>query len=221
MSTPVASISGGGGQQPWRVAVYVDGLNLYYGLKSRGWRRYYWLDLRRLAENLLRPNQRLTMVRYFTARFEPQTDDPDQHIRQDTYLEVLETLPDIAIQYGYHLPKTGTCRRCGATWETFEEKMTDVNIAMALLNDAQSDAFDTAMVISGDSDLAGPVNAILRGHPGKRVLVAFPPNRNSELLRRCATAAFTIGRKVISDSQLPPQVVKSNGYVINKPSYWS
>ena len=29
-----------------RVAVYVDGFNLYYGLRSKGWRRYYWLDLR-------------------------------------------------------------------------------------------------------------------------------------------------------------------------------
>ena len=28
-----------------RVAVYVDGFNLYYGLRSKGWRRYYWLDL--------------------------------------------------------------------------------------------------------------------------------------------------------------------------------
>jgi hypothetical protein len=77
MSTPVANVSYGSAQQPWRVAVYVDGRNLYYGLKSRGWRRYYWLDLRRLAENLLRPSQRLTAVRYFTARFEPQADDPN------------------------------------------------------------------------------------------------------------------------------------------------
>lgn len=217
MSTPMANVSDGGGQQPWRVGAYVD----YYGLKSLGWRRYYWLDLRRLAENLLRPSQSLTVVRYFTARFEPHADDPDQHIRQDMYLEALETLPDLTIQYGYHLPKTGTCRRCGATWETLEEKMTDVNIAMVLLGDAQNDVLDTAMVISADSDLASPASAILRGYPGKRGLVAFPPNRSSELLRQCATAAFTIGRKVISDSQLPLQVVKSNGYVINKPSRWN
>ena len=31
-----------------RVAVYVDGFNLYYGLKSKGWRRFYWLDIRAL-----------------------------------------------------------------------------------------------------------------------------------------------------------------------------
>ena len=37
-----------------RVAVYVDGFNLYYGLRSKGWRRYYWLDLHRLSEQSLR-----------------------------------------------------------------------------------------------------------------------------------------------------------------------
>ena len=53
-----------------RVRMYVDGFNLFYGLRARGWRRYYWLDLHRLAENLLRPGQRLDAVRYFTSRLE-------------------------------------------------------------------------------------------------------------------------------------------------------
>ena len=66
------------------MAVYVDGLNLYHGLKSRGWRRYYWLNLRRLAERLLRPGQSLVAVKYFTARFQLRRDDRDQTMRQDT-----------------------------------------------------------------------------------------------------------------------------------------
>ena len=106
------------------MAVYVDGLNLYYGLKSRNWRRFYWLDLRRLAERLLRPGQNLTLVRYFTARVKPQDNDPERHIRQHICLQALETLPDLTIQYGEHLPKKVSCRHCGTVWNTFEEKMT-------------------------------------------------------------------------------------------------
>ena len=37
-----------------RVRMYVDGFNLFYGLRARGWRRYYWLDLHRLAAPALR-----------------------------------------------------------------------------------------------------------------------------------------------------------------------
>ena len=65
-----------------RVAVYVDGFNLFYGMRAMGQRRYYWLNLRKLAENLLRRNQSLALVRYFTARLYPDNHDPDNVIRQ-------------------------------------------------------------------------------------------------------------------------------------------
>ena len=223
MSTPAVSINVAipDGSPAQRVAVYVDGLNLYDGLRSRGWRRYYWLDLLRMAENLLRHGQRLVIVRYFTARVESQAHDPQRSARQDTYLKALETLPYLTIHYGHHLPKNVTCQRCGATWTTFEEKMTDVNIAVALLRDAQADVFDTAIVISADSDLTGPLEAVLQSNPEKRVVVAFPPNRASKRLRSVATAAFTLGRKLISDSQLPSAVIDANGYSLQKPSRWN
>ena len=107
MSTPTASINvaTSDGSPAQRVAVYVDGLNLYYGLRSRGWRRYYWLNLLRLAENLLRHGQSLVIVRYFTARVESQPNNPQRYARQDTYLKALETLPYLTIQYGHHLPQ--------------------------------------------------------------------------------------------------------------------
>ncbi|CAN5791830.1 hypothetical protein BH23ACT11_BH23ACT11_16460 [soil metagenome] len=51
-----------------RVVAYIDGFNLYFGLKDRGWKRFYWLDVALLAENLLKGNQQLEEVRYFSAR---------------------------------------------------------------------------------------------------------------------------------------------------------
>ena len=203
-----------------RVSVYVDGFNLYYGLKSKGWRRYYWLDLRRLSKNLLRPGQRLARVRYFTAKIAPRDDDLDRQVRQDIYLQALTTLPDLHIHYGHFLPKNKTCAQCGAVWETYEEKMTDVNVAVELLGDAQDDVFDTAIIVSGDSDLTSPARAVRRRYPKKRVIVAFPPNRVSKQLRQTATASFTIGRRIISGSQLPERVAKANGYVLRKPLQW-
>ena len=203
-----------------RVSVYVDGFNLYYGLKSKGWRRYYWLNLRRLSEKLLRPGQRLVMVKYFTAKIAPRDDDLDQQVRQDIYLQALTTLPDLHIHYGHFLPQKRACAQCGAVWETYEEKMTDVNVAVELLGDAQDDVFDTAIIVSADSDLTSPARAVRQRYPEKRVVVAFPPNRVSKQLRQTATASFTIGRRIISDSQLPERVAKANGYVLRKPPQW-
>ena len=203
-----------------RVIVYIDGFNLYYGLRAKGWHRYYWLDLCRLSDNLLRPGQMLVAVRYFTARVSPESRDPDKPIRQSAYLEALGTLPDLCIHYGYYQAQKRSCHQCGAIWKTYEEKMTDVNIAVEVLGDAQDDAFDTAIIMSGDGDLAGPVRSVRERYPGKRTVIAFPPSRHSAGLRNAATASFTIGRNAFRDSLFPDRIVKEDGFVLTRPPSW-
>ena len=52
---------------PERVTAYIDGFNLYFGLKAKGWRRFYWLNLLDLARNLLKPHQGLVQAKYWSA----------------------------------------------------------------------------------------------------------------------------------------------------------
>ncbi len=204
-----------------RVAVYVDGFNLFYGMRSKGWRRYYWLDLQKLVENLLRSNQTLETIRYFTASLFDVSGDAGKASRQATYLEALQTLSCLSIHHGYFQPQEVKCRKCGNIWQTYEEKMTDVNISVALLNDAHDNLFDTAMIISADSDLVGPVQAVLDRHPNKRVIAAFPPDRKSKHLRQVVNASFTIGRNKLRDSQLPDQVTRPDGFMLRRPPSWT
>ena len=204
-----------------RVAVYIDGFNLFYGMRARGWRRYYWLDLVKLAHNLLQPTQSLQVVRYFAASLISDSNDAGKETRQKTYLDALETLPNLSIQLGYFQPQRSQCSNCGKVTRTYEEKMTDVNISVALLNDAQDDLFDTAMVISADSDLVGPIQSVLTRHPNKRVIAAFPPDRKSKHLRQVVNASFTIGRNKLRDSQLPDQVTRTDGFVLRRPTSWT
>ena len=102
---------------------------------------------------------------------------------------------------------------------TYEEKMTDVNIAVSLLADAQDDIYDTAMVISGDSDLSGPIEEVRRRYPGKRVVVAFPPQRVSKdcaredrrsqsVVMRSGTASFRTD-------------ISPHGHVLIRPAEWN
>jgi len=203
-----------------RVITYIDGFNLYFGLKSKGWRRYYWLNPQRLIENLLKPDQKLVFTKYFTARVNNNPRDPGKHKRQATFLEAIDTLPDTRIYYGHYLPKQQTCFKCGATWNAHEEKMTDVNIAVEMLNDAYEDAFDTAMLVSADSDLAMPVESVTTRFPKKRVVIACPPNRHSKRLEAIASACFIIGRKKFHDSQFEDVLTKPDGFVLKRPATW-
>lgn len=203
-----------------QVAVYVDGFNLDHGLRDRGWRRYYWLDLRKMATKLLAPHQRLAVVHYFTARVMSEPTDPRKPDRQAAYLEALETLPDVRIHFGRYARRWRRCRACGARWLTYEEKLTDVNVAVELLCDAQDNVFDSAIVVSADGDLAGLVGAIPTRFPAKRVVVAFPPGRHSAGLRQAAAASLSVGRQVLRDSQLPRRVTTAQGHVVTRPQEW-
>ena len=98
--------------------------------------------------------------------------------------------------------------------------MTDVNMAIALSADAFLNRFDTALLISGDSDLAGPVLQIKQLFPTERIVVAFPPERSSARLLQEAHAAFTISRKTLKDSQFHDQVTKPDGFVLHRPQEW-
>lgn len=204
-----------------RVVGYIDGFNLFFGLRDSGLRRYYWLSPELLIQNLMKPWQTLAGVRYFSARISPSPGDPDKHLRQQTYLEAVETLAGVEAIYGHYLSKPKQCRTCGAQWQQAEEKMTDVNIAVRLLADAMDDAFDTAMIVSADSDLVPPVEAVRARFPAKRIIIASPPARHSAKLAAAANVCFTIGRKRLQDSQLPDNITKPDGFVLTRPASWT
>lgn len=203
-----------------RVITYIDGFNLYFGLRSKGWRKYYWLDVVRLSKALLKPNQRLAEVHYFTSRICTNGYNAEDIRRQDLYLEALTTLRNLTLHFGHYLDKSRRCRACGTQWKEYEEKMTDVNIAVQLLTDAFEDRFDVALLISADSDLTTPVRQVLSQFEGKRIVIARPPGRNSVSLCRIASGYFTIGEAKLRSAQLPAQVTRADGFVLTRPLHW-
>ena len=200
-----------------RVIAYIDGFNLYFGLRSKGWRRFYWLNVQEMARQVLKPDQTLVATKYFTSIVKQP---PDKHSRQAVYLEALRTLTDLQIHYGHFLSETVVCRNCGHSYLTHHEKMTDVTIAVELMTDAFQDRMDVALLVSADSDLVEPAQAVQRPFSQKRLVAAFPPGRSSKALRQAASGYFSIGRGVFVRSVFPDQVVKPDGFVLHRPAEW-
>lgn len=83
-----------------RTAIYVDGFNLYYrAFKDT---RHKWLDQRALYRELLRPENDIQRIRYFTAMISGKR-DPGAPIRQQAYLRALGTTPEVSIHLGRFL----------------------------------------------------------------------------------------------------------------------
>lgn len=202
-----------------RVIVYIDGYNLYFGMKSArkksGWPNTNWLDVEELAKKLVGSQRLLIGIKYFTARIK----SPGSAQRQAQYLEALATLKLVQIIEGEYQLGVGSCRHCQASWPVSKEKMTDVNIAVNLVVDAYENSFDEAFVLSGDSDLVPPIKAVRK--VGKQVIVVFPPHRTTNALLKVSDGKRKVQRNLVEACLLPDEVFKSPGVIIKKPVKWS
>lgn len=199
-----------------RVIAYVDGFNLYYGMKENG-NQLLWLNVQALISSLLEGEQKLMFINYFTSRIK---NNPQKQQKQKVYIEALETLTDFAIIYGHFQSYSERCQQCGYTYPYSSEKMTDVNIAVSLLEDAFMDKYDTAFLITGDSDLIPSINLVHKLFPSKRVFVAFPPNRQNMSIKNVVKSYMVLGRKKLMDAQFPEQVKNMFGYILKRPDEW-
>ena len=203
-------------QKKERVVAYIDGFNLYFGMREAGFDSCRWLNIKLLVEKLLKPHQELIGVKYFTSRV---SNNPDKQKRQSTYIDALESTGAKAI-YGNYQDVSEECLRCGHIWRTAKEKMTDVNIATAIMVDAFQDNYDMAMLISGDGDLTPPIREVHRLFNNKRVFIAFPPKRHNSSMALVAKGSEIIGRKKLVDAQFGEEVESRTGYMLKRPKEW-
>ena len=206
-------------KQKQRAIVYIDGYNLYHGMRADFGKRYNWLDLQALSESLLHPETALVAVKYFTAI--TKSTSGSKH-RQDVYLKALQAhCAKLEIFYGRFLLKSRRFQGCQAEHKFFEEKKTDVNIACEIINDAYLDRYDLCYLVSGDSDLVPPLRVIKQPQLNKRSIVAHPPRRKSSELCSIANGCFAIGRAKFAQNQLPETIYRGQKRELTKPAEWS
>lgn len=210
-----------------KTIVYVDGFNLYYGcLKGTPYR---WLDLRAFAEKMM-PRDKITEIKYFTARVDPRPTNPGARADQDTYLRALRTLSGFTPYYGQFLTNAVRMRRVHKprmgkgsvlVWKT-EEKGSDVNLATQLLVDGFDRAYELAVVVSNDGDLKAPIRYV-RHKLGLRVGVLNPRKKRSYVLSpsQLPPGSFykPIRAGVLASSQFPDTLSDAQGS-FSKPTGW-
>ena len=209
---------------PSRTHVYIDGFNLYYGaLKGTPYR---WLNIRRLCELLL-PDHSITALKYFTARVSARKDDPDKPTRQQIYLRALRTLPGLEIVYGSFLshdvvmpaadPAAGSPKFVRVT--RTEEKGSDVNLAAHLIHDAYQRKFQTAVLITNDSDLLEPTRIVRKDLNLELGILNPHKQAPSRVLIKHASFVKQIRAGSLRASQFPEGMSDVKGK-FRKPKAW-
>lgn len=207
-----------------RTNIYIDGFNLYYGcLKDTP---YKWLDLKALFTLLLDKSQHeIKKIKYFTARVSSYNGDDRSHLRQKYYLQAIEQyLPELEIYYGHFLTHPVIAKVVSPPpnfikiYKT-EEKGSDVNLALHLLNDAWLDDFDCAILVSNDSDLAESLRLVKQHN--KNIGLIFP-NRDAARRPSRELSKYADFIKKIRVSHLERALLPTNipGTKIFKPAEW-
>ncbi len=202
-----------------RTVFFIDGFNLYHSLRDSGRSQYKWLNLRKLAEHYLLNKDILTDILYFSAL---PTWNPEKRRNHEQYLLALES-ENIQIVLGKFKKVTRRCLvGCNAvsntTFETFEEKETDVNIAIHLLEYGLTDKFDKAIVISGDSDLIPPINRVKELSPHKTIGCVIPKNGN-DLGNHC-DQRVRLKESVLKNALFPREVNYKGKRIICPKTDW-
>lgn len=167
-----------------RVSFLVDGFNLYHSVRQAAKvlkTSTKWLDISRLCASYLPlvrdvvgEKTELRSIYYFSALAKHlEAIDPDVTARHREFIRCLEDTGMLVVISRFKA-KDIKCPnpKCNNAFVRYEEKETDVAIASKLLEIFFVNECDTAVLVTGDTDLAPAFRTANRLFPKKHML--FP-----------------------------------------------
>src|SRR3989338_9189855 len=180
--------------QQERVIAYFDGSNFYHLCKINFGKTN--IDLGKISQQMLKPNELLTNIRYFNSPINQQ-EEPEKYSKQQRFFSKLKENSLTTLHLGRLVKRPinkikfnwvacclrqveslqcPICNKARSVSEIFKttEKGVDVLIAIQLILDALEKKFDSALLFSGDADLVPAIKHITEKLNKKVVFCSFP-----------------------------------------------
>ena len=169
-----------------RVMIFIDGSNMYHLLKSFFKRTD--IDIGKLCQKLL-DKRRLVRIYYYNAKV-GQSEEPERYHDQQKFFAGVTAIPYCELRLG---------RLVYNNWPAGPpyEKGVDILLATDMITHSFKNNYDVAILITGDSDFVGAIQAVKDN--GKNVEVAlFGKERTSLQLRKTADEVITINARLLN-----------------------
>lgn len=212
-----------------RISFLIDGFNLYHsvknasidlGLKGGGTR---WLNIYAMCGSYLHAignNAQIVSVYYFSALAKHiEAFKPDVVTRHLTFIQCLKAT-GVSVELARFKKKNIPCPSCNQAIKRYEEKETDVAIATKLLELFFLDQCDTAVLITGDTDIVPAVKTAQRLFPHKLIAFLLPYKRHNRELAKLATMHFELKKETYTRHQFPDPFITPKGEKLLKPTGW-
>lgn len=229
-----------------KVNVYIDWFNVYHVLKNniRHWvppweTHMKWSNLKSLAESYLTDEEELWKVYFFTA---------DSWIKKTRakgtiYQKALNNTGAIVIKWKYNkITKTFMNKMQvilfllwievdedkkekylpqKLVYKTYEEKRTDVNIAVKIVEDAFLGEYDRAIIMSWDSDIVPAIETVKRNFPDKIFSTLWLVGTKWQLIKSRCDTHDVVWYKKWKSHLFPNTITTANWVELEIPDEWS
>jgi uncharacterized LabA/DUF88 family protein len=139
-----------------RVCVFIDGANFYHQCRENLGRTD--VDIAAFVGWLV-SNRTLVRTYFYTVRLTPDHAEEERK-KQQKFLGALDHVPYLEVRMGKLVKRDTVCEDCGTRHEKYVEKGVDMRVGIDMLSAAAKKMYDTAILVSGDGDLAEAVRAV-------------------------------------------------------------
>ena len=210
-----------------RVMVLIDGFNYYHKLKEyqqKFNKCVKWLDYRSLAESWLNDDDDKNNIQIYYFSALAKWRGAASVKRHKTYISALEKRGIVPVYGEFKEKKIHRCKsneKCSACTcppenkklIRHEEKNSDVNLAITLIEKTLKDEYDKCFILSADNDFASAISKALTLNPNKKIIIQPPPLAQKNIPQKRAYAIDNLERCAKSNALL------TNFYTIIKHQF--
>lgn len=162
-----------------KIAVFIDGSNLYSKLKDLKIQHTSKFDFKRFIYHLTK-NIEPNYIGYYVGQVRKETNNPKSELlyanQQKLFAHLQSTIPQIKIIRGHIQNFNGV----------YKEKGVDVRLALDIYKLGNENSYDKGILISSDSDLIPAVRMVQA--QGKEIeYIGFAHNSSIALIKECKT----------------------------------
>ena len=167
-----------------RVAIFIDGSNLYHNLKRYGIKTTFEEII-----NKIETKRKVIDIYYYTALLDKSFDE-NRYLEHKKFLDKIKKIPNFKIVL---------CNLRKIVLENgsvdFAIKGDDVYLATDLIKGAYENLYDIAIIVSGDADFIPAIKLVQKNN--KKVINAFFPKSSSYLLRNCCDGSINLKKALL------------------------
>ena len=162
-----------------RVAIFIDGSNLYHNLKRYGIKTTFEEIIKKVETK-----RKIIDIFYYTALLDKSVDEK-KYKEHKKFLDKIKKIPN------FNLRKV--VLEDGSV--DFAIKGDDIYLATDLIKGAYEDFYDVAIIVSGDADFIPAIKLVQKNN--KKVINAFFPKSSSYLLRNCCDGSINLKKALL------------------------